>query len=177
MKRPSRLTFDDMSHVLLLLSFLAASVWYLMDTLGASERVENIIFVGPLALAAITLSLYILVRLLVDIRRRSSREDAVPAGSAGSGSAGSGQDAAVAPPRSFVARWRAALVALLFALYVTTLDVIGFDAGTFLFVMACLIVQGERNPLVFIGYPLVFAALVTYAFRLLVPYPFETLLF
>lgn len=170
MKRPSRLTLDDMSHVLLLLSFLAAAVWYLTDTLGASERVENVIFVGPLALAAIALSLYILVRVLVDIRARPSREDAGPAGA--------GVDAGVArPPRGFVARWRAALVALLFTLYVTTLDAVGFDVGTFLFVMACLVVQGERNPLVFIGYPLVFAALVTCAFRLLVPYPFATLLF
>ncbi len=172
MKRSGRFTFDDVSHVLLLLSFLAAAVWYLMDTLGASQRVENILFVGPLAVAAIALSLYILIRLVVDISNRPPLGGPEPVDPVGSG-----EDVAASPLTNFVLRWRAAFVALLFTLYVLSLNTIGFDVGTFLFVMGCLIVQGERNPLVFVGYPLVFAALVTYAFRLLVPYPFTTLLF
>lgn len=174
MERTSRRILDDISHVFLLLFFLATAVWYLIDTLGASQRVENIIFVGPVAVTAIALSLYILIRLMGDIRGRLSRGEqssAKPIGSDGVATVSS------SPLMNFVTRWRAGFVALLFTLYVMSLNVIGFDVSTFLFVMGCLIVQGERNPLVFVGYSLVFAALLTYAFRLLVPYPFTTLLF
>lgn len=172
MKRTRYLTSNDVSHALLVLFFLASALWYLMDTVGASERLENIIFVGPLAGIAIGLSLYILVRLAFEIRARAAREKP-----SAYDPAASDDRASEDPTPGFVTRWRAPIVAFLFALYVATLNVIGFDLSTFLFTAGCLIVQGERNPLVYVGYPLLFAALVTYAFRLLVPYPFATLLF
>lgn len=171
MKRASTEVFEHVSHALLVLCFLAATLWYLNDAIEASKRIENLIFVVPVAAVTVVLAIYVLGRLAVKIRGALRRR---PATSERLDSGVAEHDGAAPSPRDFLTRWRAPLVAILFTLYVATMNIIGFDVASFLFIAGCLVVQGERNPLVFIGYPLVFAALITHAFRLMVPYPFFT---
>jgi hypothetical protein len=62
-------------------------------------------------------------------------------------------------------------VALSLGLYVSLLNVIGFDIATCLFVLAVMLICGERRPLALIVFPLVVAVVLIAAFRALLPYP------
>jgi hypothetical protein len=64
----------------------------------------------------------------------------------------------------------------IFALYILSLPVTGFDVGSALFIMIALLADGERRPLFLIAYPAVFAAICTLLFRWLLPYPMTTLI-
>ena len=65
---------------------------------------------------------------------------------------------------------------VLFAAYVITLDWLGFDVGTALFVGAFLWMQGERRKTWLVGYSLAFALTLTLFFSRMLPYPMPTLL-
>ena len=67
-------------------------------------------------------------------------------------------------------------VMALFAAYVASLNWIGFDAGTALFVGIFLWRQGERRLGWLLGYALSFALLMTTFFARMLPYPMPTLL-
>ena len=64
----------------------------------------------------------------------------------------------------------------LFSAYVLTLNWLGFDVGTALFVGAFLWLQGERRLRWLVGYSLAFALVLTLFFSRMLPYPMPTLL-
>ncbi len=60
--------------------------------------------------------------------------------------------------------------------FVLSMDWIGFDAATFLFMIALMFLQGERRPLWLSCFPAVFAILVSLFFEYMIPYPMPMLL-
>jgi hypothetical protein len=62
-------------------------------------------------------------------------------------------------------------VIILFAVYVLSLEWVGFDVGTVLFVASFLFLQGERRVTWLIAYSLVFGILVALFFSYMLPYP------
>jgi hypothetical protein len=67
-------------------------------------------------------------------------------------------------------------VILLFSFYVLSLNWLGFDVGTGIFVGAFLWMHGERRWPWLIGYSIVFAYLLTIFFAQMLPYPMPILL-
>jgi hypothetical protein len=60
-------------------------------------------------------------------------------------------------------------------LYVSLLSFIGFDVATWLFVLATMLICGERRWLPLVLYPLLVSLVLIGAFRVLLPYPMYTL--
>ena len=65
-------------------------------------------------------------------------------------------------------------VAVSLGLYVSLLNVIGFDVASCLFVLAVMLICGERRPIPLIVYPVIVAVVLVAGFRALLPYPMYT---
>ena len=153
----------DWGHAVLVLFLAALTVFYLADAYEASPRVRNLILVLPASIVSLTLCAVIGVGI---IGKALSRDSEFP-------SAGE----TVASGRPLPERFRTGILIGLFALYILTLPTLGFDLGSLLFMVAALLAEGERSPIVLVGIPLTMAAAVTLGFRYLLPYPMPTLLF
>ena len=158
----------DWSHLALLTFFAAVSGWYLLDTVQASRRVENLIFVVPLATFTLVMCAVGVVRAVFP------RREPAPAAAqdTGTGEPSGGTPAKAAPLTAVTAALMAA-----FGVYVAVMDTIGFDIASLLFLGAALWIQGERRwPLLLVYTPL-FALGVTWGFKQMLPYPMPTTLF
>jgi hypothetical protein len=61
-----------------------------------------------------------------------------------------------------------------FGLFILGLERIGYDVAICVFVLAGLLIGGERHPAALLLFPPLFTLAVVYGFRLLIPYPFPT---
>jgi hypothetical protein len=66
-------------------------------------------------------------------------------------------------------------IASLFAVYVLTLEWLGFDVGTALFLSASMWIHGERRWHWNVGYAISFAVITSLLFSRLLPYPMPML--
>lgn len=151
----------DWGHIALLVVLAGIAIWYLHDTWSASSRVRNLILVLPASVLALGLAAGIAGGVI--IRGLQGRAD--PAVEAAESAATSTRE-----------RIYPLMLMGIFALYILSLPVTGFDVGSALFVMIALLADGERRPLFLIVYPAVFAAICTLLFRWLLPYPMTTLI-
>ncbi len=133
-----------------LAGLVAFVLWYLADAWSASQSVENLILILPIAGLAVLLCTLDLINQLRKgpTEEHDSREPMVE----------------IMP------------VMGLFAAYVLTLEWLGFDVGTLLFVSAFLWLQGERRKVWLLGYSLCFGLLVALFFSYMLPYPMPMLL-
>jgi hypothetical protein len=61
-----------------------------------------------------------------------------------------------------------------FGLFVAGLERVGYDVAICVFVLAGLLIGGERHPAALLLFPPIFTLAVIHGFRLLIPYPFPT---
>lgn len=61
-----------------------------------------------------------------------------------------------------------------FGLFILGLEEVGYDVAILVFVLAGLLIGGERHPAALILFPPIFTLAVIHGFRLLIPYPFPT---
>jgi len=61
-----------------------------------------------------------------------------------------------------------------FGLFTLGLETVGYDIAICAFVLAGLVIGGERHPAALILFPPLFTLAVIHGFRLLIPYPFPT---
>ena len=151
----------DWGHLAVLVVLAGIAIWYLHDTWSASSRVRNLILVLPASILALGLAAAIAGGVI--IRGLKGRGD--PALDPDDGIGGSARE-----------RLFPLILMAIFALYILSLSVTGFDVGSALFIMIALLADGERRPLFLIAYPAVFAAICTLLFRWLLPYPMTTLI-
>ena len=150
----------DWGHLALLALLAGVTVWYLHDAWLASSRVRNLILILPTSILAVTLAAGIAVSVIV--RGLRAPYDL---------------GAAVAKDTSTLSdRLHPLILMAIFALYVLTIPVAGFDVGSALFVLIALIVDGERRPVFLLVYPVLFTTVCTFLFRWLLPYPMTTLI-
>jgi hypothetical protein len=154
----------DWGHLIFLAAIGAWVIWYLLDAMSASLNIHNLLLVAPLSAVALCLCLVILPQCF----RRAGEIEAEPSGpqAHGASALGSMSLRKLAPVGGLV-------VAL--GLYVSFLDVIGFDIATWLFVLATMLICGERRWLPLMLYPLLVSLILIGAFRALLPYPMYTL--
>lgn len=127
------------------------SAWYAYDAYHASSSMNNLILVFPVALVVLILCIY---QFFIDIKTAQKTQPAAKS-----------QD----KPKDEVLTVIPVIV--LFALYVLTLEYLGFDLGTVLFLAIFLIFHGERRIAWVLGYSLVYGFLVAYFFSMMLPYP------
>jgi len=140
-----RIVYADL---LVLLGLALFTSWYLYQAWSASSKIENLIFILPVAAITLLLCAFEAIKQVcskaVNQAENEEQQESV---------------LSVLP------------VMGLFAAYVLTLEWLGFDLGTVLFIAAFLLIQGERRPAWLVAYSLVFGALVALFFSNMLPYP------
>jgi len=139
--------------------FLVLSCWYLSDAYSASSSTENLLLIFPAAIVVIALCLWIIGRTLFEVLRNSTAQ----------AEGGTEEEKEKKPVSVFGAM-------CILAGFVLSMDLIGFDAATFLFMVALMFLQGERRIAWLGGFSAVFAILVSLFFEYMIPYPMPMLL-
>lgn len=139
--------------------FLAISIWYLIDAYRASATTENLLLILPAGIVVIGLSLWILVTSLLN------KESAEP----------------VPEKEKEEEKKEKKEVSIIGAMmilagYVLSMNYIGFDVATFLFIAALMFLQGERRIGMLAGFSLIFSFLVSIFFQYMIPYPMPMLI-
>lgn len=133
--------------------FLILSCWYLRDAYHASSSTENLLLILPAAIVVILLCLWIIGRTLFEVIRASAEQLE--------------EDEEEEEKKSVSVLGAMCILAG----FVLSMDWIGFDAATFLFMIALMFLQGERRPIWLSCFPAVFAILVSLFFEYMIPYP------
>lgn len=136
----------DFAVVILLAVFIC---WYTWAAWQASTAVENLILIVPIATIALIMCIGEFIR--------QSRQKPVAESDIDSNNPDS--ITTVLP------------IIALFSAYVLSLETIGFDIATSLFVAAFLWVQKERRLIWIVGYSIVFGLLMSTFFAQMLPYP------
>lgn len=136
--------------------FLVVTGWYLIDSYKASATVENLLLILPAGIAVLGLSLWIFVTSfktsVVESEpevKEKNKED---------------KDVSVIGAMAILAG------------YVLSMDWIGFDVATFLFIGSLMFLQGERRIGWLLGFSCIFAFLVSIFFQYMIPYPMPMLI-
>jgi len=148
--RPSsRFSSHQKADLVLLCCLAALVIAYCVDAWTASSHITNLILIAPVTGLALVLCAIEFVRQL--------RGDVPP-------------PTGLEPVKSVLP------VMGLFCGYVLTLVWLGFDVGTFLFIVAFLWVHGERRLAWVFGYSLAFALIISIFFSSMLPYPMPMLI-
>jgi hypothetical protein len=136
--------------------FLVITCWYLFDSYKASPTTENLLLILPTGIVILGLALWILASTL-----RSSKVVTEPA------------EKKEKPKEKEVSVIGAMAI---LAGYILSMDWIGFDVATFLFIGSMMFLQGERRIAWLTGFSFVFAFLVSIFFEYMIPYPMPMLI-
>lgn len=137
------------ADILVLLVLAGLATLYGYDAYQASSEVLNLIMVLPVTFIVLLLCL---IQFVIELRGTRTK----------------------APEREGVAD--VAPVIGLFAVYVLTLEWLGFDVGTTLFVASFLLLQGERRWHWLAGYSISLGFGLAWFFSAMLPYPMPMLL-
>lgn len=146
--RSGKIHADNIADLAVLVVLTLLVIVYGVDSVGASTHVLNLIFVLPLTVIVLCLCLVQFVRQVPKMKM----------------TAGEMQPAA-----------GVLTVVILFSAYVLSLNWLGFDVGTFIFLCAFLWLHGERRLPWLIGYSLSFALSMSLFFSMMLPYPMPML--
>lgn len=135
--------------------FLIVTGWYLIDSYKASATVENLLLILPAGVLVLGLSLWILVSSF-----RSADVDSKP------------EKKEKKKEEKEVSVVGAMII---LAGYILSMDWIGFDLATFLFIGTLMFLQGERRIAWLTGFSFIFAFLVSIFFEYMIPYPMPML--
>ncbi|MDH3265814.1 MAG: tripartite tricarboxylate transporter TctB family protein [Gammaproteobacteria bacterium] len=140
---------DKIADLSVLLVLAGLVVLYGIDSIQASTHVLNLILVLPVTVAVLVLCAIQFVIDVPQLRQPAQDRKSV---------------SHVFP------------VMALFAAYVISLEWLGFDVGTFVFLVAFLWLHGERRWPWLFGYAISFAALMVLFFSTMLPYPMPMLI-
>lgn len=161
MKNRKFLGAVEWGHLLLLLLICGVVVAYLLDARATSLRTNNLLLVQPASILALILAAIVLPQCFR--RKKDTAED----------------EAAAEPTPAAQESWRdlgkIAALAAAFGAFAISLETIGFDVATFIFVALGVYICGERRLWLIGVFSAVFTAAIVYGYQLLVPYPFPLL--
>lgn len=134
--------------------FLVITIWYLIDCYKASATTENLLLILPVGIIVLCLSLWISATTFRDSRRAAEPKEEKK------------------KEKKEVSVLGAMII---LAGFVLSMDWIGFDVATFLFIAALMFLQGERRLAWLGGFSFIFAFLVSIFFEYMIPYPMPML--
>ncbi|SDJ68175.1 tripartite tricarboxylate transporter TctB family protein [Billgrantia gudaonensis] len=142
----------DYGDLSILMALAVFTLWYLMDAIRVSSSVQNLLLILPLSLVVLAIvALEVVLRVKRGTLLQRLEEEAEPL-------------------------HRTLPVVGLFAAYVISLETVGFDVATVLFVAAFLVLKGERKWPLLAGYSLAFGFGVAFFFAQMLPYPMHMLI-
>jgi hypothetical protein len=161
MKNRKILGAVEWGHLLLLLLICGVVVAYLLDARATSLRTNNLLLVQPASILALILAAIVLPQCF---RRKKDAAEDEAAG-----------EATPAEKESWRDLGKVAALAAAFGAFAISLETIGFDVATFIFVALGVYICGERRLWLIGLFSAVFTAAIVYGYQLLVPYPFPLL--
>tara|TARA_R110002124_G_scaffold104370_13_gene254360 strand:+ start:12789 stop:13286 length:498 start_codon:yes stop_codon:yes gene_type:complete len=150
-----------LGELLLVLFIGGISVAYLFDARGASLSVQNLLLIQPLTILVGVLCFYLIFKIL---RPRPARVDV------------DGLARESSRASRYAEEIKVAAMLVLMTAYVLSLEAMGMDTATFLFIAASLLLQGERRWQVVMPVSLVSAVLIVWGFGLMTPFPMNNLI-
>ncbi|RUR55065.1 tripartite tricarboxylate transporter TctB family protein [Vreelandella populi] len=141
----------DYGDFLVLIGLASFTLWYLMDAISVSAQPQNLLLILPLSVIVLSIIAIELVLRLKQGTLFSIAADEEPL-------------------------HQTLPVVVLFGAYVLSLETLGFDVATVLFIALFLILKGERNWLAVVGFSAVFGLSVAFFFSQMLPYPMTLLL-
>lgn len=142
----------DYGDLLVLMALAGFTLWYLLDAIRVSSAVQNLLLILPL-------SFVVLAIVVLEVGMRLKRGTLLV------------REESEGEPLH-----RTLPVVGLFAAYVISLETLGFDVATVLFIAAFLVLKGERHWLLLGGYSLAFGFGVAFFFAQMLPYPMHMLI-
>ncbi|SES23653.1 Tripartite tricarboxylate transporter TctB family protein [Vreelandella subterranea] len=142
----------DYGDLLVLMALVGFTLWYLLDAIRVSSSVQNLLLILPL-------SIVVLVIAALEVGLRLKRGTLL-----------------IREESEGEALHRTLPVVGLFAAYVLSLETLGFDVATVLFIAAFLVMKGERHWPLLGGYSLAFGFGVAFFFAQMLPYPMHMLI-
>jgi hypothetical protein len=137
-------------HLALLAVIAAVVVVYLLDARATSLKVNNLLLVQPGSILALILVALVVPQCFKRIPLSEAEERKENLSDLG----------------------KVGALAAAFGAFVTTLEVVGFDVATFLFMVVGLFVCGERRWWLILVFSAVFTALLIYGYGAMIPFPF-----
>ncbi len=143
----------DWGHLALLAVIAGLATWYLLDARSVSLNINNLLLVQPTVLFVLGMALLILpqcFRPQVAVETETaehSKTDTI----------------------------KIAAVAVCLGAFIFLIETVGFDLAMFAFVLAAMIICGERRPVPLIVYPTAVTLTLVSGFKALMPYPMTTL--
>ena len=140
---------NKLADLVVLILLAGLSAFYGFDAYQASSSILNLILVLPVTVLVLVLCTFQFIVAVPGVRK---------------------PDPAFDPVKDVIP------VMALFVFYVATLEWLGFDVGTFVFIGAFLWLHGERRWPWVIGYALAFSMLMALFFSMMLPYPMPMLI-
>jgi hypothetical protein len=147
--RPAKLVVM-WGHLALLAVIAATVIYYLIDARSVSLRINNLLLVQPGSIIALILVLVVLPQCF----KRVS------------------PDAPEAEATDVIELVKVGALTAAFGALVFNLERVGFDVGTFLFMVVGLFLCGERRWWVILPYSAIFTVGLIYGYGYLIPFPF-----
>jgi hypothetical protein len=139
-------------HLLLLIVIVGVVIAYLLDARAVSMRVNNLLLVQPAAILGLILAALVLPGIFPRVDPDSKDPDAVE------------------ETTGDLLRIAALIAALAFLAF--SLETIGFDIATFVFMVVGLAICGEKRWWVNLLFSAVFTVLLIYGYGTITPFPF-----
>lgn len=137
-------------HLALLAVIAAVVVVYLLDARATSLKVNNLLLIQPGSILALILVALVVPQCFKRVpvsEAEERKEDLSDLGKVGA-------------------------LAAAFGAFATTLEIVGFDVATFLFMVVGLFVCGERRWWLILVFSAVFTVLLIYGYGAMIPFPF-----
>ena len=160
----SRLTAHQIADFCLILVLASLAMVYLYDAYSASSHIMNLILILPVTVILLVLCIYEFVGQCLSNQQASIQIN------------GENEHLKDSPEPSRESLSTVMPVILMFVFYVLTLEWLGFDFGTFLFVSVFLRYHGEIRWLWVIGYGFAFSLSTALFFSTMLPYPMPMLI-
>ena len=139
-----KLNPDEIINLVVLSAISLFIMWYLLDAYSINASMENLILIGPVGILTLGLCFAEFIRFLKNSEKSEEQEENI---------------------RDVIPTM------VIFSGYVLSLEYLGFDLGTILFIGIYLRVNGEKSWKWIIIYSLLFGILIPYFFSLMLPYP------
>ncbi len=137
---------DTAAPVLVALAIAGFSIVYVTSAYMGSSRIQNVIFIIPMAVLIVLLTLVLLSRSFRSRKNPLEVSEAPVAATPKEGTAPLG------------------IAGMMFGLivYAAVIPWLGFDVASILYMAGCLWVQGERRPIVVIAFSVLFSLAITW---------------
>ncbi len=150
-------------HLIFLALLFAAVLWYLFTSRAVSTATNNLLLVQPLSLFVLFMCLLVAPQCFRRADAAVEERDLI--------------EDPLAPTLPTEGRdlLTIGILGLCLGIAILIMDKVGFDAGVWLFSLAAITICGERRPVALLVYPIAVTVSVISGFKMLMPYPLETI--